>query len=621
MLPTLAVAIAGCHAERPAIHAPPAPAAAAPLVPTVHCATSRPADPAIGVPVEDPRDLMHSAQGLVRGVVSRTGRNELVAVVGSPSPRVELSTDGGQHFAPVLERRGGEPRVVLDCAGNLAVARDDVLGVRTTSGDETWRTFPFASRGHAIALYAVAGAFVWFHGDGVAVSVNGGATWHQTPDAVARALDRNVPDHAFVVAGAELDAVEWNGLDDRTTLVRFDPLRGVASEETVHFAYDDDAPWMSATHTRDHWEVRLETPDLFRCDASTPRGVTCVPPPARLPDDDGGPARQLLPRLVGGSSDGDLPVTWCRARWSGHDCAVLAVRGRMVVREPYATNGSATWMLARTPAAGPVLPPSFAAEWLVGFDGGRNALAIVEGVLLRWSEAAGWRALAVGVEPPMWAALADAATPRPPDPDAHPLAAPLRAGFGTSVWRCAASGCALHLAQVRCASSAGAVTCDAIDPENAGAKLHAVGPAAAQVSAALADDVQQPEAASVTCVPWTRNVHCGIVATAGDETLAAATAHFQITALGQRSRTPDPVDARCGIASCVLSLAGERETVHGRQAAVLSHVLAKRRGQRCASEAVCQVAERIACESSGLGDGGLTSIVTCSVTPAAASAP
>ena len=142
------------------------------------------------------------------------------------------------------------------------------------------------------------------------------------------------------------------------------------------------------------------------------------------------------------------------------------------------------------------------------------------------------------------------------------------------------------------------------------------------MSAALVDDVpQKAEAASVTCVPWERNVHCGLVGTAGDNTLAAATAHFQVTSLGQRSRTPDPVDVRCGNGSCALSLAGERKTIEGEQAVALSRVLAKRRGQHCASTGVCQVAARIECESSGLGDGGLTSIVTCSVTPAAASAP
>jgi hypothetical protein len=53
--------------------------------------------------------------------------------------------------SPACSNAQGYPHVVLDCAGNLVVARDDVLGVRTAAGDETWRTFPFASRGRVTA--------------------------------------------------------------------------------------------------------------------------------------------------------------------------------------------------------------------------------------------------------------------------------------------------------------------------------------------------------------------------------------------------------------------------------------------------------------------------------------
>jgi hypothetical protein len=72
---------------------------------------------------------------------------------------------------------------------------------------------------------------------------------------------------------------------------------------------------------------------------------------------------------------------------------------------------------------------------------------------------------------------------------------------------------------------------------------------------------------------------------------------------------------RSGNGSCVLSRAGEHATIAKDQAAALSHVLAPRRGLHCGSTGTCKVAAQIACESNGLGDGGLTSIVTCSVTP------
>ena len=616
----IAVSVVGCSAAPPHIAVHPAtPAAPAPMaaVPAAACATSAAADPAIGTPISDPYDLLRQAHGRVRSVVARPGRIEIAAVVGDPSPQVELSLDGGKSFTPVLDRGGaGFPRVVVDCAGQLFVARDNWLGVRTVAGIETWRTFPFASRGGDAALYEVAGALVWFHGDAIGVSRDGGATWQQTPADVARALVGFAPDHRFVVSDRELDRVTWTGPTDRRTLVRFDPLRGTASHEPVDVAYSPDVEWIAAAHAEHRWEVRIH------CRSQpTEHGPECLPAPAHIDSDDNRAVSELLPRLVGGSSVRDLPVTWCRTKWvGGLECALLTVRAGVAMREPYTSNGGWTGrILPETPTIGFALPASFAPGWPVGFDGDGHTLASFNGFLMRWSADSGWRVLPVGVDGATASALALAATPLAPEAADHPLAQALYAGFGAGIWSCGPSGCSLALTDVRCGSHGGVVRCDAVDNANAGRNVQATGTAAVEVNAALIRDVNRGEVATIDChghphLPESPSVHYRIVGRAGDGLIDSAVTHFEVSSLGQHSRTPVPVDVRCADGSCTLATPDLRETISGRDADALSHALAQRRGERCATSGTCRVSTPVRCESSGgFADGGLTSLLACSV--------
>jgi hypothetical protein len=614
------IALAGCQPAPPPVTMPnPAPAPmAAPLVaPRPACVPSAPADPAIGIPIGDPYDLLRQAHGRVGSVVSRPGRIEIATVVGDigeffnkdGSPQVELSSDGGTTFTTVLDRGHGFPRVVIDCTGQLFVARNDSLGIRTVAGAETFQTFPFPSRGGDTALYEVSGTLVWFHGDAIGVSVDGGASWHQTPVEVARELAGIASDHRFVVAGGELDRVTW--VDDRMKLARFDPLHGTVTHEPIDVAYDNDVPWIDAVHAGHRWAVHI------RCRSKpTASGQECLPPPSTISRDDNEAVSHLLPRLVAGSSPGDLPTRWCRSGWvGGEDCVLLTVRDGVVTPEPYSGNGGWTGRkLPQTPTVGFALPDSFVPGWIVGFDGDGHPLAMFGGYLMRWSAASGWRVLPVGIDSATATTLTVASTPIAPEPSDHPLAQALRDGFGADVWRCAGD-CTIALSNVRCSSHGRTARCEAVDNANGDRKVVSTATAAEGVAAALTNDIGHRQVATVACsghshLPAYPSVHCRIVGGDGDDIIDGAIAAFEVSSLGQHSRTPAPVTIRCSGDTCVL--AGQA-TISGNDAAALSHVLATRRGARCGA-GTCRIEAAVTCESTGgFADGGLTHVLTCSV--------
>ena len=551
-----------------------------------------------------PTNLLRQPAGHVTSVVTLPGRIEIAALLGD---HVELSRDGGAAFAPILER-AGFPHVVLDCAGQLYAARDGWLGTRTVDGAETWQPFPFATAGKYDALYDVAGVLAWFHGDAVAVSSDRAATWHRPAAAVERALAAADSYHRFVVAGRELELARFLPGTELLALVRFDPRLGTATDEPVDVTYRNDLTWIAARHGDHRWQVSIRC----RSKPTANGGEDCVPAPEGVDRDDLRAVAGLLPRVVGGSSPRDLPVAWCRSAWSGGlDCALLTVRDGVVSREPYTSNGGYTGRrLPATPTIGFALPSSFGPGWPVAFDGDGHTIAMFDGYLMRWSDAAGWRVLPIGVDGATQAALTAASTPVDANPDDHPLAQALRAGFGARVWRCDAGtgDCAVALRDVRCT----AARCDAIDHGDGNRAVHATGSGAAAVRAELTADLARDAVAIVECgghrhLPAYNGIHCRMIATAGDDAIDTAIAPFEMSSLGQHMRTPTPVRIACTVDACVLATsASQRVALAGDDAAALARALVARRGER---------AGVASCESiGGSADGGLTWTLACSLT-------